>query len=57
MKIEDFELAERMKFYKVPGISITFIDQGQISEGVNEGSLEKGCEKKLKKILFLTLVR
>ena len=46
MKIEDFELAERMKFYKVPGISITFIDQGQISEGVNEGYLEKGCEKK-----------
>lgn len=48
MKIEGFELAERMKFYKVPGISITIIDQGQISEGVNEGSLEKGCEKNVK---------
>ncbi|MER2008778.1 MAG: serine hydrolase domain-containing protein, partial [Psychrobacillus sp.] len=37
-----------MKFYNVPGVSITFIDQGQISECVSEGLLEKGCEKKVK---------
>ncbi len=45
MRLKNFNLAERMHYYKVPGVSITLFDQGQISACINQGVLEVGSRK------------
>ena len=49
MKLDDFELADRMEYYKVPGVSITIINQGQISDCINQGILDVRSKREVKR--------
>lgn len=45
MKLKNINIKERMKYYHVPGLSMTFIEHGQISNTENYGLLEMGSNK------------
>ena len=47
MILKNIDMIERMKHYKVPGLSITLIDNGEISGTENYGLLEVGSDKKV----------
>jgi len=47
MILKDINMIERMKHYNVPGLSITLIDNGEISGTENYGLLEVGSDKKV----------
>jgi len=49
MRLKNINIKERMKHYHVPGLSITFIDHGQISGTENYGVLEVGSDKNVNK--------
>ena len=46
--IGNIEFNERMKHYKVPGLSIALIDKGQISETETHGFLKSGSHKNVR---------
>ena len=46
MKLKNINIEERMKHYNVQGLSITFLEGGQISETKNYGILEVGSNRK-----------
>lgn len=49
MKFKNIDIKERMEHYNVPGLSITLINQGQISGTYDYGLLEVKSDKKVNK--------
>ncbi|KOO52098.1 serine hydrolase domain-containing protein [Viridibacillus arvi] len=47
MKLKNINIEEQMKHYNVPGISITLLENGQISGTENYGLLEVDCDRKV----------
>jgi len=47
MKIKNIDIKERMKYHNVAGISMSLINNGQISESSSFGVLEAGTTKKV----------
>ncbi|KMJ59577.1 hypothetical protein AB685_01485 [Bacillus sp. LL01] len=49
MKFKNIDIKERMEHYNVPGLSITLINQGQVSGTYDYGLLEVKSDKKVNK--------
>ncbi|WP_313894130.1 serine hydrolase domain-containing protein [Psychrobacillus sp.] len=45
MELKNINIKARMEHYKVPGLSVTLIEKGQIKNTVNDGLLETGSTK------------
>lgn len=48
MELTNMDLKERMKFYHVPGLSMTLFENGQISKTENKGLLESESNRKVR---------
>ncbi|WP_339238118.1 serine hydrolase domain-containing protein [Oceanobacillus sp. FSL W7-1281] len=47
MELKNMDLEERMKFYRVPGLNITVLENGQINRTENKGELEAEGNRKV----------
>ncbi|GIO21256.1 hypothetical protein J18TS1_43560 [Oceanobacillus oncorhynchi subsp. incaldanensis] len=47
MELKNMDLEERMKFYHVPSLNITVLENGQINRTENKGQLEGGGNRKV----------